>query len=208
MDSPTTTSRPFEVGTTGWTADDLLDPQVEREWEQGRYEIVEGVLTRMPAARYDGQKRLKRLSDVVDDYLKNRGRVERLVGEVDLILNDLRVPKADALLMTPADEQRQREENVRRGRDANDFGRIIVPPTLLIESISLGHEKHDRVLKRQWYAAAGIPNYWLFDPYRQTLECLALDPGGYRVDQSGRDQDVLKPSAFPGLVIPLSDLWV
>jgi hypothetical protein len=128
MDSPTTTSRPFEVGTTGWTADDLLDPQVEREWEQGRYEIVEGVLTRMAAARYDGQERLQRLTEVIDDYLRGQQRGERLVGEVDLILSELRVPRADAILMTVADKQRQREENVRRGRAANDFGRIIVPP--------------------------------------------------------------------------------
>lgn len=162
----------------------------------------------MPAARYDGQKRLQRLTEVVDDYLRKQNRSERLIGEVDLILNELRVPKADALLMTPADEQRQRDENLRRGRAVNDFGRIIVPPTLLIESISLGHEKHDRVLKRQWYAQAQIPNYWLFDAYRQTLECLILDGTAYRADQSGRDADVLRPSAFAGLVSPLRELWV
>jgi len=36
--------RKFEVGTTGWTADDLDDERIERHWESGRYEIVEGVL--------------------------------------------------------------------------------------------------------------------------------------------------------------------
>lgn len=208
MTAPATGSRPFEVGTTGWTADDLLDPQIERQWEDGRYEIIEGVLTQMPAARYDGQARLERLKEVVDDYFRAQKRPERLVGEVDLILNELRVPKADAVLMTETDKQQQRRENLRRSRDENDFGRIIVPPTLLIESISLGHEKHDRVLKRQWYAQAQIPNYWLFDAYRQTLECLVLDGTAYRTDQSGRDADVLRPSAFPGLVIPLRELWV
>lgn len=40
MTAPATGSRPFEVGTTGWTADDLLDPQIERQWEDGRYEII------------------------------------------------------------------------------------------------------------------------------------------------------------------------
>ena len=208
MTAPATSSRPFEVGTTGWTADDLLDPEVERAWEQGRYEIIEGVLTLMPAARYDGQERLGRLMATVDDHLRANGRSERLVGEVDLILSKFRVPRADAILITAADKQRQREENLRRGRDENDFGRIIVPPTLLIESVSLGHELHDRVLKRGWYAKAAIPNYWIFDPYRRTLECLVLEGEDYRVDQSGHDDDVLRPALFPGLVINLAELWV
>lgn len=208
MTAPATSSRPFEVGTTGWTADDLLDPEIERAWEQGRYEIIEGVLTLMPAARYDGQERLGRLMATVDDYLRANGRSERLVGEVDLILGKFRVPRADAILMTAADKQRQRDENRRRGRDENDFGRIIVPPTLLIESVSLGHELHDRVLKRGWYAKAAIPNYWIFDPYRRTLECLVLEGDDYRVDQSGHDDDVLRPALFPGLVISLVELWV
>ena len=202
-----TQARPFEVGTTGWSAADLLDPQIEQQWESGRYEIIEGVLTRMPAARYDGQERLQRLTEIVNDYLRAQQRRERVVGEVDVILADVRVPKADGLLLTESDKQRQREENRRRGRDEEDFGRIIVPPTLLIESISLGHERHDRVLKRKWYAEAGIPNYWLFDGYRRTLECLVLDRAEYRVDQSGRDEDILRPSAFPGLVIELAKVW-
>ncbi|HZL38562.1 MAG TPA: hypothetical protein VFC78_24855 [Tepidisphaeraceae bacterium] len=49
-----TTSRPFIPGTTGWTADDLDDPQIERQWEDGAYEIIEGVLTLMPAAYFAG----------------------------------------------------------------------------------------------------------------------------------------------------------
>ena len=49
-----TSSKPFEPGTTGWTASDLDDPAIEREWFRGRYEIVEGVLTKMPPAYFTG----------------------------------------------------------------------------------------------------------------------------------------------------------
>ena len=50
----TVESRPFLPGTTGWTASDLDDPQIERLWFSGRYEIVEGVLTSMPPAYLAG----------------------------------------------------------------------------------------------------------------------------------------------------------
>lgn len=52
-----TSSRPFEPGTTGWTVHDLDDPEIERQWFEGRYEIVEGVLTKMPPAYFTGEMR-------------------------------------------------------------------------------------------------------------------------------------------------------
>ena len=211
MSAPTTLSRPFEVGTTGWTADLLDDPQIERLWDQGRFEIIEGVLTSMPAARYDGQKGLRRLTDAVERFLRDQGRSEEFVFEVDLILSNVRVPKADAILMTPEDERRQREEHARRGGTRKFvYGRIVVPPTVLIESVSEGHEHHDQILKRRWYAQAKVPNYWIFDAVGRSLECLILDAmaGTYRCDQSGRDNDVLRPSAFPGLELQLGQFWI
>jgi len=208
MPSPVTSIRPFAPGTSGWSATDLEDPAISKLWDEGRFEIIEGVLTNMPAALYDGQKRLRRLTDVVETYLAKAGRPERLVFEVDLILSESRVPKADAVLMTPLDEQRQREANKLHGRPDLEFGRILVPPTLLVESVSIGHERHDRKLKRDWYAQAGIANYWIFDSYQRSLECLVLDGNAYIVDQMATDDKDVRPSLFPGLLIPLKELWV
>ena len=70
MTSPLTAStlpRPFRVGTTGWTAADLDDPRIERLWERGAYEIVEGVLTKMTPAYFDGSVARQSLIDTVED---------------------------------------------------------------------------------------------------------------------------------------------
>ena len=79
----------------------------------------------------------------------------------------------------------------------------------MIESVSVGHEDHDRETKKLWYAEAGVPNYWILDGYSRSLDCLVLDPpqGIYRVDQAGRSDATLSPSAFPGLMIRLAELW-
>ena len=84
---------------------------------------------------------------------------------------------------------------------------MMVPPTLVIESVSWGHEAHDRDTKRRWYAEGKIPNYWILDAQEKSLECLVLDGQDYRVDQTGRDRDEVRPAAFGGLVIPLVKLW-
>ncbi len=97
--------------------------------------------------------------------------------------------------------------NAARGRKRLKYGRWLVPPTLIIESISLGHEAHDEETKRQWYEQFGVPNYWLLNAYAKTLRCLVLDGGAYRIDQEGQGDAELTPSLFPGLVVPLKTLW-
>ena len=83
-----------------------------------------------------------------------------------------------------------------------------VAPTLVIESMSIGHEDHDRETKRGWYAELKVPNYWLLNPYARSLECLVLVKDEYRRDAWGRENEQVCPSLFPGLTIPLADIWV
>lgn len=45
-------TRIFEPGTLGWSADDLAYLEFRRLWAEGSYEIVDGVLTIMPAAYF------------------------------------------------------------------------------------------------------------------------------------------------------------
>src|SRR4051794_19567895 len=89
--------REFIPGTTGWSIDDLDDPEIERLWFQGRYEIVEGVLTQMAPAYFDGGFALKRLIRMIDDYTIAAGLGDALATEVDMILGKRRVPIVDAV---------------------------------------------------------------------------------------------------------------
>jgi Uma2 family endonuclease len=79
---------------------------------------------------------------------------------------------------------------------------------LIIESVSVGHELHDRQTKREWYRSFGVAHYWLLDPFGRTLECLRLENDGYRVDANGHDDDVLTPTLYHGLTIHLSRIWM
>ena len=197
----------FRVGTRGWTVEDLDDSRIERLWEEGRYEIIEGVLTEMPAAYYDSKRAINELGYMIKRWLKDRKLKGGISTETDLVLNRRRIPKVDLMYLTEAQEREQRKLSRQRGRPGIRFGRIVVPPQLVLESISIGHEEHDRVVKRAFYAEFKIPNYWLLHAYKRTLECLILDGDDYRPDISGKGSDELRPSAFRGLIIRLSELW-
>ena len=128
--------------------------------------------------------------------------------ELDLVLGETRVPKGDAVYMSGSDRLRHERTSASiKKRNRSKFTRVRVPPTLVIENISRGHEAADRVVKRKLYAEAGIPNYWILDAYQKSLECLALQGGQYVLDQIGRGKGRVTPSCFPRLVIELSKVW-
>lgn len=207
MPSVETSRRTFEPGTTGWTAADLNDPRIEAEWFQGHYEIVEGVLTKMPPAYFSGASTLTELVFILKADLRSRGLPDRFGTEVDVVIDETRVVVADAAWLSTDDQLRQsRAAKLSGAKDPKNV-RILVPPTLIIESVSPGHELHDRRTKSRWYAEFGIPNYWILDPFSRSLQCLALRNSAYELDAEGHDDQTIRPSLFPELVISLAALW-
>lgn len=208
MSSIVPSLRPFVPGTTGWTAHDLDDPAIERQWFEGRYEIVDGVLTTMPPAYFAGSEPLQELLFILKAWLKEKMLPNAFGCEVDIVVDEDRVARADAVWLTKVDQERQREAAVRAGRSDPQRTRILVPPTLIIESVSSGHERHDERTKRRWYAEFGVPNYWLINCFSRSLKCLVLDGRDYRVDVEGMGPGELQPALFPGLKISLAQLWL
>jgi Uma2 family endonuclease len=189
----------------GWTAHDLDDPEIEREWVKGAYEIVEGVLTQMPPAYFAEGKALFRLMHRITMHVGDAAGNFAL--QVEIIINETMLARADTAFLTPLDEVRQAKAALAAGRPDPARTRILIPPTLVIESVSPGHELHDHRTKRRWYAEFGIPNYWILDVFNRSLECLVLQDQTYRQDALGRNEDHLRSSLFPKLAIDLRELW-
>ena len=82
-----------------------------------------------------------------------------------------------------------------------------MPPTLVIESLSPGHEDHDLETKRRWYAEFGVPDYWILDAFAEELVCLRLKGRNYVEDVRGRGKQVVRSSLFEGLKIDLGEVW-
>src|SRR5215213_9952741 len=94
--------RELAIGTTGWTAEDLDDPVIERFWLAGRYEIVEGVLTQVAAAAYlDGTGALTKLVSLLNNHIDATGIGGMIAQETDVVLESMRVPRVDAVYLTP-----------------------------------------------------------------------------------------------------------
>jgi Uma2 family endonuclease len=202
-----TQRRQLIPGSTGWTVHDLDDPRLEAEWEASHFQIIEGVLALMPPAYWDNSLALNRLIRQVQRFLEDRNLPADFGTEVDVVVGEMRIPKADAVYMSAADLAKQLRAKSPKTPKRLKYGRLRVPPTLVIENISMGHESEDRVVKRAYYAEAAVPNYWILDVYQKSLECLTLKRGAYVIDQIGRGKSKLTPKCFPGLTIDLAKTW-
>ena len=200
--------RKLEPGTSGWTASDLDDPVIAAAWDAGRFEIINGILKKMPAADFSHGEAVFELLSQLREQLRAQGRKVRVSTEVDLIVSEDDVLRVDGMLITDREEAEQKRVLIQLKRDSGGrLGRIRVAPALVIESVSAGHERHDRLTKNRIYAGFGIPNYWIVDTMRRTLECFVLDGQQYRADVSGQGRDVLHPASFQGLQIQCGALW-
>ena len=198
----------FIVGTTGWRASDLDDPRLERLWAEGRYEIIDGVLTAMAPAYFDPSSSLYLLQFQVTTFQNANGIEGRFATECDIIIDNGRLVRADAVWMTNEQRRRQHRAAQLAGRSDPVKTRILIPPSIVIESVSYGHDDHDRITKFGWYAEFGIPNYWIFDGLKRTLDCFALERGKYVQAAKGAGDENVSVPFFDGLVIRLADLWI
>ena len=79
-------------------------------------------------------------------------------------------------------------------------------PDIVIEVLSSDRNR-DLVRKRQVYAEAGIPHYWLCDLRQDTLTLLELQDGAYTERAALTAEDILSTPLLPGFAIPLADIF-
>jgi len=80
------------------------------------------------------------------------------------------------------------------------------PPDIVMEVLS-SDRRRDLVRKRQLYAEAGVPEYWIFDPRADTATLLELRDGQYVERAVLTADDTLITPLLPGLAIPLADVF-
>jgi Uma2 family endonuclease len=133
-----------------------------------RYEVIDGILYRMPGPSVPHQTVLSWLIHylIVHVQLPGLGRV--FAAPLDVLLPRARPAQPDVIVV------------LNHKLDLISERGIEDPPDLVVEIASPGTRTHDRNRKLAVYAAAGIPEYWLAEPADQTIELLALEEGGYR----------------------------
>ncbi|MEK7441342.1 MAG: Uma2 family endonuclease [Chloroflexota bacterium] len=80
-------------------------------------------------------------------------------------------------------------------------------PDLVIEIVSENDERRDRIIKKEEYAQAGIPEYWIVDPEAKTVEVYRLEGKTYQTHSAFIEKDKLTSPTFPNFEMPIAELF-
>lgn len=131
------------------------------EFTDGRVEVLE-----MPTASH--QRILIYLFDALRQFVKERQLGEVLFAALRLRVGETKFREPDILFA--------RRENRRFMEDRYWLGADLV---MEIVSPGLTSRERDFVTKREDYAAAGIPEYWIVDAQEARITVLTLEGGAY-----------------------------
>ena len=81
-------------------------------------------------------------------------------------------------------------------------------PDMIIEIVSPSSIKKDRVIKFNLYEKAGVKEYWIVEPDLRLISVFLLQKNGrFSRPEMYTDEDSIKVSSFPDLIIDLSSVF-
>jgi Uma2 family endonuclease len=169
---------------------DLCEIQTDQRWE-----LIDGEAYLAPAPNLRHQDVLQRLLRRFEDAIADRSKV--YLSPVDVVLSDDTALQPDLVFV--------REEN--RGILGDH---VTGPPDLVAEVLSPSTRKMDRELKMEAYARFGIPEYWIVDPFAETIEIHRLEGPGttsYSRIATCHAGDPATTPLLPSLAVDPADLF-
>jgi Uma2 family endonuclease len=160
-----------------------------------RYEVIEGELVMAPAPRVDHQRCSFNLGLIIGPHVKAHGLGEVFAAPCDVVLDRRNVLQPDLIFISRDRSKVVTELNLQGA------------PDLAVEILSPSTARRDRTQKMRIYARHGVPHLWLLDAQAQTLEEFVLDGATYRLTSTCGGDEVFRPALFPGLEVPLKEVW-
>lgn len=127
-----------------------------------RYEVIDGELCVTPAPNPIHTRIAFKLASLLEAFVALHRLGWVTPAPVDVLLGDDDYVQPDVVFV-------RRE----RGVDITERG-IEVPPDLVVEVLSPSTAFRDRGVKRERYAAFGVPEYWIIDPVAHRAEVYRL----------------------------------
>lgn len=175
----------------GWSEEEYLDLPGNRliELDDGRVEVLE-----MPSELH--QFLVLFLYEALVAYVRQRNLGWVVVAPMPVRLWEHKLREPDVLFM-------------RREHAARRHGSYWIGADLVMEVMSPDDPKRDKDTKREEYARAGIPEYWLVDVVERTVTvfCRRADAEQYAVHGVFRVGERAESSALMGFGIEVQELF-
>ena len=175
----------------GWTYEEFANlPD-----DGNRYEVIAGELYMTPSPTSIHQRVVMRLGAMIEVFSQQHGLGTLFSAQYDVIFGEGDYLEPDLLFV-----RREREEIVK------DHA-MVGAPDLVVEVLSPSTSRRDRGLKRERYAAYGVPEYWIVDTDARQVDVYRLSGGDLRRVEVATDFLRWRPApGSPELVIDVPHL--
>lgn len=164
-----------------------------------RHELIDGVhyVTATPNVKH--QTILMNLAAMLLPYLRQHPIGRLFNVPLDIVLSDVDVLEPDLQFIS-----RQREREILNEQHVRGA------PDLVAEVASPSTRKRDATIKKRAYERYGVSEYWVIDPLGDSITVYRLVDSRYDqvAELSAENDDVLTTPLFPGLELPLSEVFM
>lgn len=160
------------------------------------YELINGNIVRRSSPHAIHQIIVSNLNVELRKFTdsKNLGRV--LIAPLDVIFDDDNAPQPDVFFI-----RKEREKIIELN------GPVWGAPDLIIEVISEGTAKNDRVYKKALYERCGVSEYWIVDPPTKSIEVYVLENQHYTLLDLFEIEGKIKSALFADLDIDVKEIF-
>jgi Uma2 family endonuclease len=167
-----------------------------RETAAGEYfTIIAGEKIVSPSPTDFHQVVFGNLHLLLGPWVRSSGIGKIRIAPYDVILDEEVVVQPDLVIVLNEHLTRITPKNLRGA------------PDLVIEIVSPGSTRLDRVKKREVYAQYGILEYWIVSPGERTVEILRLRDGQYEQAGLYEEGDALQSPLLTGFTCPVKDIF-
>lgn len=173
-----------------WTFDEMVAELPESNLPM---ELWDGELIMSPTPVPNHQRVVYRFTKLLEEFVGEKKLGEVFISPLDVILSQHRVVQPDVFFISKA-----------RLNLVTD--RVRCAPDLMVEVISEGSWKRDRVEKKDLYEQHGVREYWIVDAEAQTIEVFALDKGAFKLASRAALGETAASKLLPGFKVSWSQL--
>jgi len=160
-----------------------------------RYEIINGELVMSPAPTVGHQRTLREFLLTIGNFLRKNPLGEVLPAPTDVILSDINILQPDLVLVLREKYDIFTRENIQGA------------PDLVIEVLSRGTEKRDRIEKLRAYERFGVQEYWMANHEREWVEVWRRARGKFVLHKRFERNHILTTPLLSGLKIRLTKIF-
>ncbi|MBI3851527.1 MAG: Uma2 family endonuclease [Verrucomicrobia bacterium] len=173
-----------------WTYDAMLAELPETNLP---IELWDGEIVMSPTPTPSHQTIVGSLYRALHDFVRDNKAGKVFLSPLDVVLSQHRVVQPDVFFISSANNEVIKD-------------RIRGVPELVVEVISQGSWKRDRVEKKALYEQVGIGEYWIVDPESRSIEVFALVKGVYQLHSRAVDAELAKSKLLAGFRISFGQL--